>query len=85
MKRNKRIYESMITNKGIIKDLKCPECEDGVTFDDYTHANGGEMIPNICHYCKGEGIVDEDALLDVKFDDKGKIQLIYKEADESCL
>jgi len=74
----KRTHSSMLTQQGYV-DLKCPECEDGVTFSDYTHARGGEMIPSICDYCEGEGIVDEDKVLDVKFDKEGKPHLIYKE------
>ena len=73
----KRTHSSMLTQQGYV-DLKCPECEDGVNFSDYTHARGGEMIPSICDYCEGNGIVDEDKLLDVKIVD-GVPHLIYKE------
>ena len=73
-----RIKSITYTKQGIIDDLKCPECEDGVTFSDYTNARGGEMIPSICDYCEGKGIVDEDKVLDVQIKD-GKPHLIYKE------
>ena len=74
-----RIKSITYTKQGIINDLKCPECEDGVTFSDYTHARGGDMIPSICDYCEGKGIVDEEKILDVRFDKEGKPYLIYKE------
>lgn len=74
----KRTHNTMLTQQGYV-ELECPECEDGVNFSDYTHARGGEMIPSICDYCEGEGIVDKEKILDVRFDKEGKPHLIYKE------
>ena len=37
------------------------------------------MLPQLCGYCDGAGNIDENKILDVKFDDEGKPLLIYKE------
>ena len=75
----KRTHSSMLTQQGYV-DLKCPECDgEGVDLIDNTHARGGEMLPQLCGYCDGSGNIDENKVLDVKFDDEGKPLLIYKE------
>ena len=75
-----RVKSITYTKQGIIDDLKCPECDgEGVDLIDNTHARGGEMLPQLCGYCDGLGNIDEDKVLDVKFDDEGKPLLIYKE------
>ena len=75
-----RVKSITYTKQGIIDDLKCPECDgEGVDLIDNTHARGGEMLPQLCGYCDGSGNIDEDKVLDVKFDDEGKPLLIYKE------
>ena len=56
-RKSKRIYKSFITKYDIITD-KCNECDgEGVDFIDYTHARGGEMIPQLCNVCEGKGII----------------------------
>tara|TARA_R110002051_G_scaffold306951_1_gene377778 strand:+ start:57 stop:386 length:330 start_codon:yes stop_codon:yes gene_type:complete len=79
-----RIKSITYTKQGIIDDLKCPECEgEGVDFIDNTHSKGGEMIPRLCNYCDGKGNVNEDMILDIKFDNDGNQHIIYKEGDKS--
>ena len=80
MKNKKRIYESLITVQGEILNSNCPECDgEGVDFIDNTHARGGEMIPQLCSLCEGDGIIVEDRISDVKYDDEGNQHIIYKD------
>tara|TARA_R100000808_G_scaffold20155_1_gene43630 strand:+ start:1222 stop:1485 length:264 start_codon:yes stop_codon:yes gene_type:complete len=58
-RKSKRIYESFITiNEEDLITTECSGCDgEGVGFIDNTHARGGEMIPQLCSTCEGNGII----------------------------
>ena len=75
-----RIYESMITKQGEIYNNDCHECDgEGLSFIDNTHARGGEMIPQLCSYCDGNGVITGR----IKYDDDGNQHIIIKEGGHS--
>ena len=79
MAKRKQLYYRKILVNGEFVDNKCPECEgDGVDFLDYTHARGGEMIPQLCGMCEGNGLVDKN-VMDIQYDNDGNRHIIYKE------
>jgi DnaJ-class molecular chaperone len=74
----KRIYKSIINVNGVIITNDCPECDgDGYSLMDNTNASGGTMIPQICGYCDGYGVIEEN---DVKleYDEEGNEYINYK-------
>ena len=83
-KNRTRVKSITYTKQGILGDnIKCPECEgDGHFLEDNTHARGGTMNPYLCDYCDGKGIIDEEKVLDIKFDSEGKPILIYKDRED---
>jgi len=83
MKKNKRIYESLITVQGEILNSNCPNCDgDGYFMEDNTHANGGTMNPSLCSLCEGNGVITSEVIEDVKYDEDGNQYIIYKRGDE---
>ena len=75
-----RVKSITYTKQGIIDDLKCPECDgEGVDLIDNTHARGGEMIPQLCSYCDGNGVITGR----IKYDDDGNQHIIIKEGGHS--
>ena len=83
MKNKKRIYESLITIQGEIINNECHQCDgEGVDFIDNTHARGGKMIPQLCSLCEGDGVIVQDRISDIKYDEEGNQHIIYKEGDK---
>ena len=81
MAEKKQLYYKKITMNGIFVDNKCPECKgDGFDFLDFTHAGGGEIIPQLCGMCEGKGLINEN-IIDVEYDDTGNKHIVYKEED----
>ena len=74
----KRIYKSMINLNGVVITNDCPECDgEGHDLIDNTHANGGTMTPQICGYCDGYGVIDENDV-ELNYDEEGKEYINYK-------
>jgi len=83
VKNKKRIHESLITVQGEIINTNCPECDsEGVGFIDNTHARGGEMIPQLCSLCKGDGVITENVIERIEYDEEGFQHIIFKQGDE---
>ena len=79
MAKEKQLYYKKITMNGIFVDNKCPECKgDGFDFLDFTHAGGGEIIPQLCGMCEGKGLINEN-IIDVEIDEYGNQHIIYKD------
>ena len=74
-----KIYESFITVNGEELNSECPDCEgDGHFLIDNTNASGGTMVPKLCHLCEGEGVITEDMIDRVEYDDEGFQYVVYK-------
>ena len=85
MAKRKQLYYKKLSMNGMYVDNKCPECEgDGVDFIDNTHARGGNIIPQLCGMCEGEGIIDKKSIEDIVYDEDGNQHIIYKRGDEPC-
>ena len=79
MKNKKRIYESLITIQGEILNTNCPSCDgDGYSLEDNTNASGGTMNPSLCSLCEGNGVITEELVTDIKYDDECNQYITYK-------